>query len=195
MDSSTIRNLQLFASDDGSGTHGSLFWALNHTKTKFGARLLHNWLAKPVRMRKVLVERQESIKEVLEADQSFVSQLRTLLSNLPDLEKGLTTILHNKVLFGDTYCIKIKVLFYSGKIVPKKKIFSHQCSPIQYFTILDALCQMSSELSSLLTIMDQNGKSDLLQKSISETVCLLADVQTYRDNINVTACELNLTNM
>lgn len=101
MDSSTIRNLQLFVSDaEGAHVHGSLFWALNHTKTKFGARLLHNWLAKPVRVKKVLEERQESINELLEADQLLVSQLKNLLTNLPDLEKGLTTILHNKVCRG-----------------------------------------------------------------------------------------------
>lgn len=97
MDSSTIRNLQIFNSDCGS-THGSLFWAVNHTKTKFGARLLHKWLCQPLRVKKDLEERQESIEELLCADQVNVAQLKNILVGLPDIEKGLTTILHNKVL-------------------------------------------------------------------------------------------------
>lgn len=96
MNSSTITNLQLLSSESGNA-HGSLFWALNHTKTKFGARLLQKWLVQPIRVKKILEERQESICELLKADEAIVSQLKSILTSLPDLEKGLTTILHNKV--------------------------------------------------------------------------------------------------
>lgn len=105
MDSSTIRNLQIFSNDSGS-SHGSLFWALNHTKTKFGARLLHKWLSQPIRIKKDLEERQDSIEELLHADQANISQLKNILAGLPDIEKGLTTILHNKVL-----CIRLPLFF------------------------------------------------------------------------------------
>lgn len=60
---------------------------------------------------------------------------------------------------------------------------------MQYFTILDALCHMSSELSALLITMEQDKKSSLLRKVISETISLLDDVQQYRDNINVSAAK------
>jgi DNA mismatch repair ATPase MutS len=37
MDSTVLRNLEIFESSVGS-YKGSLFWALDHTKTKFGSR-------------------------------------------------------------------------------------------------------------------------------------------------------------
>ncbi|XP_026289767.1 DNA mismatch repair protein Msh3 [Frankliniella occidentalis] len=158
LDSSTIRNLQLFTNDCGSG-EGSLFWALNHTKTKFGARLLHKWIAQPVCNREVLEDRQEKLTELLQTDHEILTQLKGILSNLPDIEKGLTTILHNK------------------------------CNPIQYYTILEALCTMRSDLLSLSTFVEQENNCPLLFQLIKETVALLDDVQAYRDNINVTAAK------
>ncbi|KAJ1532088.1 hypothetical protein ONE63_000717 [Megalurothrips usitatus] len=158
MDSSTIRNLQLFSSE-GDVAHGSLFWALNHTKTKFGARLLHKWLAQPIRVKKLLEERQESISELLGVNDDIISQLVSILSSLPDIEKGLTTVLHNK------------------------------CSPIQFFTILDALCSMRSDFLSLLASIDQGNLSLSLSEVIKDIVDLLDDVQPFRDNINVPAAK------
>jgi len=37
MDASVLRNLEIFHSNMGS-QKGSLFWALDHTRTKFGSR-------------------------------------------------------------------------------------------------------------------------------------------------------------
>ena len=34
--------------DDGGGLKGSLFWLMNRTKTPFGARLMHHWVAHPL---------------------------------------------------------------------------------------------------------------------------------------------------
>ncbi|XP_034241241.1 DNA mismatch repair protein Msh3-like [Thrips palmi] len=158
MDSSTIRNLQIFTSDSGT-THGSLFWALNHTKTKFGARLLHKWLSQPIRVKKDLEERQECIEELLSADQAHITQLKNILGCLPDIEKGLTTILHNK------------------------------CSPLQFFTILDALCGMTSDFSSLLAVLDQDTTVPRLLKAIQDAISLLDGVQAYRDNMVISAAK------
>lgn len=64
-----------------------------------------------------------------------------------------------------------------------------QCSPIQFFTILDALCGMNSDFSSLLAALKQETTTPLLLEAIQDVINLLDDVQAYRDNINISAAK------
>ncbi|XP_076352753.1 DNA mismatch repair protein Msh3-like [Tachypleus tridentatus] len=45
----TIRNLEIFQNKSDFKEYGSLFWVLNRTRTKFGSRMLKNWLRQPLR--------------------------------------------------------------------------------------------------------------------------------------------------
>ena len=44
----TVRNLELFNNATDGQEKGSLFWTLNQTVTKSGARRFRSWLAKPL---------------------------------------------------------------------------------------------------------------------------------------------------
>ena len=44
-----LRNLEVFQNGTDGTQHGSLYWLLNHTITRPGARLLKAWLAQPLR--------------------------------------------------------------------------------------------------------------------------------------------------
>jgi DNA mismatch repair protein MSH3 len=44
----TLTNLEVYRNETDNGTRGSLMWVLDRTKTKFGARLLRNWIGHPL---------------------------------------------------------------------------------------------------------------------------------------------------
>lgn len=44
----TLTNLEIYRNETDHSTRGSLMWILDHTKTKFGARLLKSWVGRPL---------------------------------------------------------------------------------------------------------------------------------------------------
>ncbi|KAB7498210.1 DNA mismatch repair protein Msh3 [Armadillidium nasatum] len=73
----TLRNLEVVLNSADGNEKGSLFWVLNQTNTKFGAR-------------------QEMIGEIMHSDAPPIIVLKDLLQKLPDFEKSITTIFYKK---------------------------------------------------------------------------------------------------
>jgi DNA mismatch repair protein MSH3 len=44
----TLANLELYRNETDSTVKGSLLWVLDNTKTRFGARMLKQWIARPL---------------------------------------------------------------------------------------------------------------------------------------------------
>jgi DNA mismatch repair protein MSH3 len=44
----TLTNLEIYRNETDHSVNGSLIWILDRTKTKFGARLLRNWIGRPL---------------------------------------------------------------------------------------------------------------------------------------------------
>lgn len=83
---STIMNLELFSTlHDGTQT-GSVFASLDLTQTAMGGRLLRHWLTHPLRQLAPLEKRQQAVATWLEHSTER-DQVRTLLSQIPDLER------------------------------------------------------------------------------------------------------------
>jgi DNA mismatch repair ATPase MutS len=81
--------------EGGSTTGGStkgvtcLFELINKTKTRSGSQLLHQWLLRPIRDRRVLLQRQESIGALIHRPH-LLQELRETTQHLlrfPDMEK------------------------------------------------------------------------------------------------------------
>lgn len=90
LDSITLSNLKIIGDDK------TLFNTLDECCTKFGQRLLNNWICSPSCERSVIVERQEAIKELME-NSDILMEMRKIFGVLPDLERQLAQ-LHT---FGD----------------------------------------------------------------------------------------------
>ncbi|KAI9331538.1 muts domain V-domain-containing protein [Zopfochytrium polystomum] len=95
----TLTQLEIFQSDlrdaAGSAGKGSLFWVLDHTITRFGGRLLRKWIRRPLVKVSALNERVNALEELIECiknQNQTVMKLTSLLTQLPDLEKGLARI-------------------------------------------------------------------------------------------------------
>ncbi|XP_023724696.1 DNA mismatch repair protein Msh3 isoform X2 [Cryptotermes secundus] len=153
MDASVLRNLEVFRSIVGSHK-GSLFWALDHTRTKFGSRLLHEWLSHPLRDLTILQSRQEAISELLHSESPVVHQLQELLDGIPDIDRGLTTCIHQR------------------------------CGPSSLYAVLQTLGKLQTDLQSLSALAEQDLQSSLLQDLIKNTVQLLSNIQPFLQNLN-----------
>src|SRR5713226_3897993 len=72
-------------------------WILDRTTTKFGSRMLQNWVGKPLVDRVLLQERIDAVEEIVGSPSMKLVQLREVLRGLPDLAKGLCRIQYGKV--------------------------------------------------------------------------------------------------
>ncbi|XP_069699526.1 DNA mismatch repair protein Msh3-like [Periplaneta americana] len=153
MDATVLRNLEIFKS--GLGTHkGSLIWALDHTRTKFGSRLLHDWVSQPVRDLAILQSRQEAITELLQSESAVVQQLEKILDGIPDIDRGLTTCIHQRI------------------------------GPPSLCAVLRTLGKLQTDLESVCDFVDADLKSPLLQDLIKDALFNLSNIGPFLQNLN-----------
>lgn len=81
LDASTIRNLELFP---GPGRPDSLFNILNQTKTGMGARLLKEWMTRPLLKLEKIQERINAVEELVKKKE-LRDEFRRTLGTISDL--------------------------------------------------------------------------------------------------------------
>lgn len=86
LDVQTLRNLELVASSSTGNQEGSLVAILDHTGSPMGARLLRNWLVRPLRSLEAIMERQH-IVDVFHASRTLREAVRDVLKGIGDLER------------------------------------------------------------------------------------------------------------
>ncbi len=87
LDPHTRRNLEI--SEGHEGRRNSLLWVLDDTRTAMGSRLLSRWLNQPLLDLSRLSARQDAIEAFVD-NAVLRAELRSLLNNLPDLERLCT---------------------------------------------------------------------------------------------------------
>ncbi|KAF5324788.1 hypothetical protein D9611_004290 [Ephemerocybe angulata] len=88
----TLTNLEIYRNETDHSTSGSLIEILDKTKTRFGARLLRNWVGRPLIDKRLLCERVDAVGEIITSESPKLHTLRYTLKGLPDLAKGLSRI-------------------------------------------------------------------------------------------------------
>ena len=90
LDATTLKNLEVLKSSHPDGWSGSLLHLLQTCKTAFGARLLRDWLARPLYDRRDVDARADAVQELVE-DQDLFEALHAALQKkgVPDLERSL----------------------------------------------------------------------------------------------------------
>jgi DNA mismatch repair protein MSH3 len=98
LNGNTLSSLEIYRNQTDYTTKGSLFWTLDRTKTKFGRRLLRNWVGRPLLDKYQLEERTKAVEEVIRGQNPKLDKLKELLAKISyDLEKGLIRIYYGKV--------------------------------------------------------------------------------------------------
>ncbi|TGZ85655.1 mismatch repair MSH3 [Ascodesmis nigricans] len=97
LNGNTLSSLEIYRNQTDHTSKGSLFWTLDKTKTRFGKRLLRNWVGRPLLDQHQLQERINAVEEMREGGDPKLEKLKELLSKISyDLEKGLIRIYYGK---------------------------------------------------------------------------------------------------
>ncbi|KAG8968832.1 Mismatch repair protein msh3 [Tulasnella sp. 425] len=96
LNGTTLTNLEIYRNSTDFTEKGSLLWILDHTKTRFGSRMLKSWIGRPLVDKSILQERIDAVEEILDEPPSAYDKLASLLKGLPDLARGLARITYGK---------------------------------------------------------------------------------------------------
>lgn len=96
IDVNTRRNLELTETMHKGKRYGSLLWLLDKTVTSMGARLIKNWIEKPLVSAKSISARLNAV-EAIANDKENLSYLRESLRGIRDIER-----LSARIAYGNT---------------------------------------------------------------------------------------------
>ncbi|MBQ1942119.1 MAG: DNA mismatch repair protein MutS, partial [Clostridia bacterium] len=104
LDYNAIRNLELVRSMRDGKRYGTLFWLLDRTKTGMGARMLANWLVKPLVSREKIQLRLDGVEELTKS--TLIRQgLAELLSSVRDLSRLAGRVSNNNITPRDALAL------------------------------------------------------------------------------------------
>lgn len=96
IDVNTRRNLELTETMHDGKRYGSLLWLLDKTVTSMGARLIKNWIEKPLVSAKSISARLNAVESIAN-DKENLSYLRESLRGIRDIER-----LSARIAYGNT---------------------------------------------------------------------------------------------
>src|SRR5437588_12168784 len=103
LNGNALTSLEIYQNQTDFTERGSLFWTLDHTKTRFGRRLLRKWVGRPLLDKVRLEERVSAVEEMIHSKSETTQRLKDLLKNTRyDLEKGLIRVYYGKVSSRNT---------------------------------------------------------------------------------------------
>ena len=149
LDSSTIANLELIRTLDGS-PKGSLFSFLDETRTGMGARLLKSWLLLPL-LDLGDLERRQSAVQVLAANIQAHGRLRGRLAEIHDLER-----LISRVMVGVAGPRELLALRDSLRVVPAIRILLQELAAPRLSEIREQL----DDLDDVVTLIETSLSDD-----------------------------------
>lgn len=156
--SNTLNALEIFQNfSDPNSTRGSLIWLLDHARTRFGKRLLHKWISRPLIQRDIIENRLQAIEDLSSDFNQAVDALKNYLTKIGkslDLEELLI-----KTHYSATYS--------TNKISRRELYLMLEC--------FDGVMTLTKKLCGAIDELEDRSKSPLLTeifadlKSLSKT--------------------------
>ncbi|WP_423793253.1 DNA mismatch repair protein MutS [Methanocaldococcus indicus] len=110
LDSTTLKNLEIFKNLVDNSKRGSLLEVLDKTKTPMGSRLLKKWLQRPLLNVEQIERRLESVEELY--NKSFLREnLREILKDIYDIERIASRIEYERASPKDLVALKDSLKF------------------------------------------------------------------------------------
>nr|XP_020503102.1 DNA mismatch repair protein Msh3 [Labrus bergylta] len=159
LNAATLRNLEILNNQTDGGVKGSLLWVLDQTRTPFGKRLLRKWVSQPLTAPQSIAERQDAVQEILQSDSLSLNSVRSLLSHLPDLERGICSIYHKK------------------------------SSTQEFYLVSSSLSRLGLGLQALLPAIESQISSVLLRGLLMDSPELLAPAHSFLKVLNEKAAK------
>ncbi|OAA77825.1 DNA mismatch repair protein Msh3 [Akanthomyces lecanii RCEF 1005] len=155
----TLESLEVYRNSTDHAERGSLFWAIDKTRTRFGRRLLRKWIGRPLLNQTHLEARLAAVQELHDKQSTApVDDLAHLLAKTrTDLERSLIRI-------------------YYGK-----------CTRPELLSVLQALQQVSSHYVRVKDAEDVAFDAPLLVDAVLALPQILDLVVSYLERINLEA--------
>ncbi len=151
LDSVTVRNLELvspiFAEDTGRGGAATLLAALDETVTGMGARLLRQWILRPLVKREAINERLDAVTE-LKTHTVLREEVRHNLSGMQDLER-----LAGRVTLGVASPRDLQGLRQSLTRIPLLRKYLNNCAATRLMDLharMDELADVRERIEAAL---------------------------------------------
>ena len=160
LDNSTKRNLEIISSIAEGSREGTLISILDNTETAMGARLLKNWISRPLKKTEQIQKRQECVKEFFEK-KKLRTNLAGLLKNIGDLERLISKIATARAVARDLINLK-----YSLKNITSVKA---ELVLAEAKTLKDINSNLK-ELNNLVELIDTSINEDLSIHSENKAV-------------------------
>jgi DNA mismatch repair protein MutS len=145
LDATAVETLELLESSDGRA-QGSLFGVLNETVTPMGARLLRQWLLRPLLVPDAIAMRQDAVAALVDAPAARTA-LRALLRRVGDLER-----LTSRAILGIAHARDLVAL--RGCLAPLDGIRS-ACETLPTVPLLAAAREDVVPLTELRTLLTE----------------------------------------
>ena len=150
LDLNARRNLELFETMRNKEKKGSLLWVLDKTKTAMGARLLRQWMSKPLRSPNQIAQRQKAVGE-LKNELVIRSSLMDELRQIFDMER-----LISRVVYGTANCRDLRSMYATLEHVPAIRECLSQCQS----SLLQVLYESMDELEDMKLLIGSAIKED-----------------------------------
>ena len=108
LDASTRKNLELVETLREKNKYGSLLWAIDKTKTNMGARLLRSWICQPLKNVSDIMERQNSVSELVAKSETRYSLSETL-EKIYDIQRLATRMSNGSASPKDFVSLKLSL--------------------------------------------------------------------------------------
>lgn len=110
IDKNSKKNLELINNTYDNTKKSTLYWVLNKTNTSMGARLLRQWIEKPLLKSGKIVKRQNCIEELIN-NFDLHSKLKKMLSDITDIDRIIAKVsnfsINPKEMLTLKKCIKL----------------------------------------------------------------------------------------
>lgn len=177
LDDATQKNLELIRNMQDNSQSFTLIDVLDHTRTAMGARLLKQWILKPLLNKEDIEKRLDQV-ELLYGKQAMLSDLRNLLGSILDLERLSARIAMEKAHAKDLVAVKQSLL---SAIDVQKLLENLPGSPISIFDSsekneLESVCHLlDSAIMDEPSILFTEGR--LIRKGYSDDVDRLRNLK------------------
>ncbi|KAI9315240.1 muts domain V-domain-containing protein [Dichotomocladium elegans] len=160
LNGNTLANLEIYRNSTDYSENGTLFWIMDHTKTRFGRRMLRKWIGRPLIDVKRLQERVNAVEEIIATSNPKIEVATNMLKKMPDLEQGLSRI-------------------HYGLASPKELV-----------VVLDALYKIADTFSSTQYTDHFRFESPILNEIFDALPTIKSHVIAFQEAINPTTIDM-----
>ena len=174
IDSGTRKNLELVETLREKSKYGSLLWSIDNTKTNMGARLLKSWICQPLRNVEDILERQNTVSELVEKSDLRMA-MRQQLEQIYDIQRLATKVSNGTANPRDFLSLKTSLL-----MLPELFACSADLTNNPFDKVSDYLENITAYAEMIDKTIDENAPIALKEGGIIKSQ-VNKDLDYYRD--------------